>query len=377
MTRTGILRRGAFSPRCLYIYIIRIDMDLKKIFIKDACPTKVGGQAVMEGVMMKGAENTAVCVRLPDGGLYIKTEKNAKRGRIYDIPLIRGVFVFIASLVQGIKTLMFSADVLEEFGGEGTEDEEEDRLTRWMIRKFGEKKAWSIMMGFAVVIAIVFTVLIFIVAPTVVVNLAKHFTSSGILLNIIEGVLRIALFVGYVALIARMDEIKRVFQYHGAEHKTIHCYENGLELKPGNAKEFRTMNPRFGTSFLMFVMVVALALFSMLGWPGLLWRVLSRILLLPVIAGLSYELLRWAGRSDNIVIRILSVPGLLLQKLTTKEPDEEQLEVAICAMKAVLAEEGDIGSGRCGADGRITEHMDDTVKKGEGSGSADEDAEKG
>ena len=194
-------------------------------------------------------------------------------------------------------------------------------------------------------------------------NLCRHFTQNEILLNLFEGILRIAIFILYIVLIARMEEIKRVFQYHGAEHKTIHCYENGLELTPENAQQFYTLHPRCGTSFLVFVMVIALALFSFLGWPNLFWRIVSRLLLLPVIAGISYELLRWAGRSDNLIVKILSMPGLWLQKLTTNEPDESQLEVAIAAMKAVTSPEGDLGIGRCDKEGRIYEYIDFTDKE--------------
>ena len=337
-------------------------MDLNKIFIKDACPTKTGGQAVIEGIMMKGPERSSVCVRLPDDTLYIKTEKNKKPSSIAKWPFIRGVFVFVASLVQGMKTLMFSADVLEGYDGEGAIEYEDDKVSIWLEKKFGEKGAWNVMLYSSVVFALLFTILIFVIGPTWVVNLCKHFTTNEIVLNLIEGVLRIALFVIYIVLIARMEDIKRVFQYHGAEHKTIHCYENGLELTPENCQSFYTLHPRCGTSFLVFVMVIALALFSFLGWPNLLWRIVSRILLLPVIAGLSYELLRWAGRSDNWIVKILSMPGLWLQKLTTNEPDASQLEVAIAAMKAVTSDEGDYGTGRCDKEGRIYEHIDFTSK---------------
>ena len=338
-------------------------MDLNKIFIKDACPTKCGGQAVLEGIMMKGPERSSVCVRLPDDSLYIKTEENKKPSRVAKLPFIRGVFVFIASLVQGMKTLMFSADVLEGYEGEGQIEYEEDKLSKWLTDKFGEKGAWNVMLYASVIFSIVFTVVIFIIGPTFVVNWAKRLTANEVVLNLIEGLLRIALFVIYVALIARMDDIKRVFQYHGAEHKTIHCYENDLPLTPENAQQFYTLHPRCGTSFLVFVMVIALALFSFLGWPNLFWRIVSRLLLLPVIAGISYELLRWAGRSDSWVVKILSMPGLWLQKLTTNEPDESQLEVAIAAMQAVRAEEGDYGIGRCDKKGRIIEHIDFTDKE--------------
>lgn len=329
-------------------------MDLKKIFLKDACPTSTGGQAVLEGVMMKSPDACAVAVRIPDGRIHIKTEPAGKGKKILKVPLARGVYVFVESLVQGMKTLTYSADVLQDYGGEEEEDEE-DRLTMWLEAKFGEKKAWNIMIGFSVLLAILFTVLIFIIGPTALISLMKGITSNEIVLNLSEGILRIALFIAYIAVISKMPDIKRLFRYHGAEHKTIHCFENGLELTPENCRKFYRLHPRCGTSFLMFVMIIALVLFSLLGWPSLILRIVSRLLLIPVIAGLSYELLRWAGKSDGPVVKVLSIPGLLLQKLTTAEPDDSMLEVAIASMNAVIAEEKDFGEGICDEKGRITE----------------------
>jgi uncharacterized protein YqhQ len=167
------------------------------------------------------------------------------------------------------------------------------------------------------------------------------------------------MFIVYIVVISRMEDIRRVFEYHGAEHKTIHCFENNLELTPANAQTFYTLHPRCGTSFLMFVMVISLVLFSLLGWPSLFWRILSRLLLIPVVAGISYELLKWAGRSDNIVVRILSMPGLYLQKLTTRPPDDQQLEVAIVSLKAVLVpSDTPYVEGICDKDGNIVEPLD-------------------
>lgn len=309
-------------------------MDLKKIFIKDACPTKVGGQAVLEGIMMKGEDRTAVVIRKPDGKLHIKTELLKKSGKLRKVPILRGVFIFVDSLVTGTRTLLYSAEVLEQC--EGSQGYEKDKLTLWLEEKFGEKSALNIMLYFSVILAILFTVGIFIIAPTAVVSVFKYLTTNEVVLNLIEGVFRILLFVLYILIISKMKDIQTVFQFHGAEHKCIHCYENKLELTPENCKPFETLHPRCGTSFLMFVMVISLLLFSLLGWPNLLWRITSRLLLIPIIAGLSYELLRWAGRSNSPIVVALSIPGLLLQKLTTMEPDEKQLEVAIAAMKAVL-----------------------------------------
>jgi uncharacterized protein YqhQ len=231
---------------------------------------------------------------------------------------------------------------------------EESRFTKWLVKHFGERAPMTFVIAVAVVIALAFTVGIFIIGPTVVANLLGKVISNAIVLNIIEGVFRILLFVIYIVLVSKMGDIRTVFQFHGAEHQCIHCFEGGLELTPENCSQYETLHPRCGTSFLMFVMVIALLLFSLLGWPSLLWRILSRLLLIPVIAGLSFELLRFAGSHDNALVRILSVPGLLLQKLTTLRPNFRQLEVAIAAMHAVLvpSDEDDI-EGVCDKFGKL------------------------
>ena len=347
-------------------------MDFSKIFIKDACPTKTGGQAVMEGVMMRGPERTAVAVRLPDDRIFLKTEMNPKRSALAKLPLVRGVVSFVMSLFLGTKILTYSADVLEYFteeeeqknssgnaeeGGDQADSTGESKSGQagstgesksdqadstaeekpgFLERTFGKKTAWNILMFLSVAFALVVSIAVFVLLPTVIMNLLSGTIKNVVVLNLIEGLLRIAMFIGYIALISNMKDIRRVFEYHGAEHKTIHCYENGLELTPENAKGFIRLHPRCGTSFLMFVMVISLILFSLLGWPNLVMRIVSRIVLIPVVAAVSYEILQWAGRSTNKFVEIVSVPGLLLQKLTTREPDASQLEVAIVSMKAVL-----------------------------------------
>ena len=342
-------------------------MDLKRIFVKDACPTKVGGQAVLDGIMMKGEDRTAVAVRFPNKSIHLKTEKLKKPAKWMKIPILRGVGVFVSSLVTGTKTLMYSAEVLEGYDGPDAVEYEDDKLSLWLEKRFGEKGAWNVMLYASVVIALLLTVGIFIILPTAAVNWLGHFTDSGILLNLVEGVLRILLFIIYVLAISKMQDIQTVFRYHGAEHKCIHCFENGLELTPENCQSFYTLHPRCGTSFLMFVMVISLVLFSLLGWPNLFWRIASRLLLIPVIAGLSYELLRWAGRSDNWLVKVLSLPGLYLQKLTTSEPDKEQLEVAIAAMRAVMVDpETPCFEGLCDKDGRPLEKEEAQTKENEG-----------
>lgn len=333
-------------------------MDMSRIFLKGACPTPIGGQAVLEGVMMRGMERTAIAVRLPDGRIHMKTKKNTASARWTRIPLLRGVVSFVISLVEGTKTLTWSADVAEYFMEDDEEEYEPGRFETWLTGRIGENGVWQLMIFLSVLIALVFAIGVFVLLPTAAIGWLKPFVHSAVALNLIEGVLRIIMFIVYIAAISRMKDIRRVFEYHGAEHKTIHCFENNLELTPANAQQFYTLHPRCGTSFLMFVMVVSLVLFSLLGWPDLLMRIVSRILLLPVVAGLSYELLKWAGRSDNWLVRVLSIPGLYLQKLTTREPDDSQLEIAIAALKGVLVEpDAPCIEGIVDRDGQLLEPM--------------------
>lgn len=327
-------------------------MDLKKIFRKDACPTKIGGQAVLEGIMMKGEDRTATVIRLPNQKLYIRTQKLPEKTKAMKIPFVRGVLIFIGALVEGTKTLMFSADILEAHEEEGSEQYKKSKFDLWLEKKLGPEKAWNLMIYTSVVLAVVITVGLFIIMPTWVLDLLALVTDNVVVLNLVEGLFRILLFMIYVLAISKMKDIHRVFQYHGAEHKTIHCFEAGLDLTPENCKSFYTLHPRCGTSFLMFVMIIALILFSLLGWPNLFLRITSRLLLLPVIAGMGFELLKYAGRSDNWLVKVLSLPGLGLQKLTTKEPDQDHLEVAIAAMKAVMvAKETPYYEGLCDLEG--------------------------
>ena len=275
-------------------------MDFSKIFIKDASPTKMGGQAVMEGIMMKGADRSAVAVRRADGTINIREEPLPPKKNWMKWPIIRGVMAFVDSLVTGTRTLMYSASVVEEDIDEDAEENTEPgRLERWITDRYGEKGVFNFLLYGSVIVALVVSVGVFVLLPTWVVGLCHAFTENAVVLNLIEGVLRIAMFIVYVALIAKMPDIKRVFQYHGAEHQTIHCFENGLELTPKNCAQFETLHPRCGTSFIMFVFIISLLLFSFLGWPNVVIRLVSRILLIPVVAGLSYELLRWAGAAPG------------------------------------------------------------------------------
>ena len=311
-------------------------MDLDRIFMKNANPTKVGGQAILEGIMMRGAKAMAIAVRLPNDDIHLTVEPIKKHGKWTKIPVIRGVVSFISSLVMGTDVLTYSAEVLEE-ADKDNPAYKKDKLDIWIEEHFGEKAGMAIALVLSVVLAIAMVLGIFVLLPTVIMDLFKSWgINNVILLNLIEGVLRIAMFIAYVALITLMPDIKRTFEYHGAEHKTIHCYENGLELTPENAQQFYTLHPRCGTSFLMFVMIISLLVFSFMGWPSLWVRLVTRLALIPVIAGLSYELLQFTGRHNNGFVKACSLPGISLQKLTTKEPDLKQLEVAIAATNMVL-----------------------------------------
>ena len=318
-------------------------MDLDRIFMKDACPTAIGGQAVMEGIMMRGPKKIALAVRTGDDSIRLETKYGPKTGKLGKVPLIRGVIAFWQSMVEGTKTLMDSATILEESGLIEAESTESiaDRFEEKLRNRFGDKKAWSIMIYLSALLAIIFSVGVFVLLPTWVVGFFSNFIKSEVWLSFIEGIFRLILFLAYIVAISKLEEIKRVFQYHGAEHKTIHCFEKGLSLTASNAQSFYRLHPRCGTSFLIFVMIITLLIFPLFGWPSLWERLLSRIIMIPVIAGLSYEVLKWAGTSNSTIVKVLSMPGIYLQKITTQEPDESMLEVAIVAMKAVLPEEND------------------------------------
>lgn len=262
----------------------------------------------------------AVAVRKPDSEIFVKKDPNqslANRYKFLKLPILRGMLSLIESLIVGIQTLSFSASIAGA--------EEDEKLTGKDI-------------AIALVSAIAFAVLLFIVIPTFLVKFVKSGVNSPLLLSLIEGILRILIFLAYVIIITRLKDIQRVFEYHGAEHKTIHCYEAGKELTVENVKPYSTLHPRCGTSFLMIVMVISVVLFSFLGWPGVLMRIVSRLVLLPLVAGLSYEVIRYAGRSSGPIIRLVNAPGMMLQHLTTREPDESQIEVAIKALTAVIPE---------------------------------------
>ena len=308
-------------------------MDLKRIFLKDACPTSIGGQAIMEGIMMRGPKRTAIAIRLPNGKIHLKTQPTPQGNKWGKIPFVRGVINFVASLVYGTKVLMYSADVLE---ANYPEEYQKDKFDLWIENKVGKDRAWNILMVLSVVLALVMSIGIFMLLPTAIVGWCAKLTENIILLNLIEGVVRILIFVVYIALISKMPDIKTVFQYHGAEHKSIACYEAGEELTVENVRKHTRFHPRCGTSFILIVLVIGILVFSVVTWSSLWMRVVLKLALLPVVMGVAYEIIKLAGRYDNVVTRIISAPGLWLQRLTTNEPDDSQIEVAVAALTAVL-----------------------------------------
>lgn len=295
----------------------------------------IGGQAVMEGIMMRNGSEYSVAVRKENGEIEVKKETYKGVGskcKLFRLPFIRGIFSFVDSLVLGMKSLNYSASLFME---DGEEEEEPGRFEKWLQKKFGDK-AEKVIMDLTMVISIILAMGIFMVFPTWVSTLMKPLLGNGIWMALFEGVLRIAIFIAYVGLISLMPDIKRTYMYHGAEHKCINCIEHGLPLTVENVMKSSKEHKRCGTSFLLIVMVISILFFLVIR-PKTLWlRLVSRILLIPVIAGVSFEFLRLAGNSDNPVVNLLSKPGLMLQGLTTKEPDEKMAEVAICAVEAVF-----------------------------------------
>lgn len=294
----------------------------------------IGGQAVMEGIMMRNGSEYSVAVRKENGEIEVKKETYKGVGskcKLFRFPFIRGIFSFVDSLVLGMKSLNYSASLFMEDG----EEEEPGRFEKWLQKKFGDK-AEKVIMDLTMVISIILAMGIFMVFPTWVSTLMKPLLGNGIWMALFEGVLRIAIFIAYMGLISLMPDIKRTYMYHGAEHKCINCIEHGLPLTVENVMKSSKEHKRCGTSFLLIVMVISILFFLVIR-PETLWlRLVSRILLIPVIAGVSFEFLRLAGNSDNPVVNLLSKPGLMLQGLTTKEPDEKMAEVAICAVEAVF-----------------------------------------
>jgi uncharacterized protein YqhQ len=292
----------------------------------------VGGQAVLEGVMMRGVSTWAVAVRNPEGQVELSSESLvpwAKRHRLWRVPVLRGVVALGESLKIGFRALAISANAQMEEDEEG----EKEEIGGWV---------W----GLTIVLSLALSIGLFFVVPVGLTSLIKDQLGNAFLFWLVEGVLRTAIFIGYIVLISRLPDLRRVFEYHGAEHKTISCYEAEDELVPSRAKLYSRLHPRCGTSFLLIVMVLAIFVFAPIGLPAWYWLLASRILGIPLIAGLSYEVIKWAGKNRRKRwVRAVMWPGLMLQNLTTREPDEEQLAVAIAALEKVLAEETPLREG--------------------------------
>ncbi len=350
--------------------------------------TSIGGQAVIEGVMMRGPEKTAVSVRKPDGEITCKITENKIKGSFRKIPILRGIFAFINSMVIGINALMYSAQFFEEDGtpkeeAKNNETNESDNNNEEKNKDNNSGELSGFALFLTMISSLALSIGLFFVLPNVIANfvvpgenissIASGDVVSGehvsgevssvvsgetilattdkleakkrnvFLYNVVESIVKIAIFLGYLTLVSKMKDIRRVFEYHGAEHKSIFCYENGEELTVENVKKYKRFHPRCGTSFLLFVVVISIIIYSIVGrHPNLFINVLIRIALLPVIAGVSYEIIKFAGKhSDNKFISWLNKPGMWLQRLTTREPDDSQIEVAIHSLKAVIPEDKD------------------------------------
>ena len=306
----------------------------------------IGGQAVMEGVMMKNQEKYAVAVRKPDQEIVVETstyEGLIKNKKIRNMPILRGVFSFIESLVLGMKTLTFSASFFEEEEEEKSGSRKAEKLAGAQKpapteeeQKKKEKRQENALMGGTVAISIVLAVAIFMVLPYYISVFFQRFITSQTLLALLEGVIRLTIFIGYVAAISLMPDIKRVYMYHGAEHKCINCIEQGMDLTVENVRKSSRLHKRCGTSFLLIVMLISIVFFLFIRVDNRILQLLLRLVLIPVIAGVSYEFIRLAGRSDHMLVNLFSKPGLLLQRITTREPDDSMIEVGIASVEAVF-----------------------------------------
>ena len=290
-------------------------------------PSGIGGMAAIEGVMMKNKDHYAVAVRKPDNEIVVEKKQYksfSDKVKLFKLPVFRGVLSFVDSMVIGMKVLSFTSSFIEE--------EEEEKKTK----KEESDKAGSLLMFFAVIASLALSIFLFMVLPVLISELFTKWIDSAFLLYLFESILRIMIFIGYILLATRMKEIKRMFMYHGAEHKTINCLENGFELTLENVKWQSKTHKRCGTSFMLYVMIISLIFFVIIRPETLYSRVVSRVLLVPLIAGISYEFIRLAGSTNNILVNILSKPGLWMQSLTTKEPDDDMIEVAIQSVEAVF-----------------------------------------
>jgi len=296
--------------------------------------TSIGGQALIEGIMMRGPEKTSIVVRKEDKTLTVKTESyvpRAKKNKIWGVPIIRGFINFCDSMATGMKALFYSADVAFE--------EIEEEKPGFLERNFGKDAANLVLMGISLIFGIAIPIVLFFILPTLITGLLENVIGSGILRNLLEGLVRIVIFLCFMFSVSHMKDIHRTFMYHGAEHKTIHCYEAGLPLTVENVRGCPKEHPRCGTSFLFVVMIISILLFSVITWSNPFIRIVLRLAMIPLVVAVSYEFNRYVGRHDNALTRFLRAPGLWMQKMTTFEPDDSMIEVAIEALKNVIPEE--------------------------------------
>ena len=298
--------------------------------------TSVGGQALIEGVMMRGPKKQAIVVRTKDGfvtkveELKLLKEKYPVVGFVF----VRGVVNFVNSLVIGMRAMTFSAEHMPE-----EEQDEPSKFDLWIEKKLGSEKAEKAVITFAIVLGVALSIGLFILLPTFLAGFLSDYIGNRVLSNLLEGALRIIIFLGYMWLATRLKDIKLVWAYHGAEHKTIFCYEKGLPLTVENVRAQSTLHPRCGTSFLFIVMFVSILVFSFTGWTNIWMRIAMRLLLLPVVVAISYEIIKLAGRYDNLITKVVSAPGKALQRLTTREPDDDMIETAIESLRLVIPED--------------------------------------
>ena len=321
---------------------------------KEKFKTMIGGQALIEGIMMRGPEKDAIVVRTKDSlKLDVKDRKVHKKGSFATWPLIRGVVGFFDSQVTGVKALMQSADLAPE-----ETQEEPSKFDKWLEEKLGNEKFQKVVIGVAVAVGLIMSIGLFFLLPMVIGSFFDRWIDNMLVLNLVEGLIRVLVFAGYMILVSRMSEMRRVFAYHGAEHKTIRCYEAGLPLTVENVRKMTRLHPRCGTSFLLVVMLLSILVFSvassalLAAVPALagihgtfgyrLLMIVYKLLLLPLVVAIAYEINRWVGRHDNWFSRILTAPGMWFQNFTTNEPDDSMIEVGIAAVEAVLPRnEGD------------------------------------
>lgn len=293
----------------------------------------IGGQAVIEGIMMKNKDDYATAVRKPNGEIEIKKDcyvSMTEKVKFFALPFVRGIFSFVDSMILGMKTLTFSASFFED-----DEETEPGRFELWLNRVFGEKLEKALM-TLVMIVSVVMAIGIFMILPLGLSNFFHGFIQSDTVMAVLEGVIRIAIFILYIKLISNMEDIKRTFMYHGAEHKCINCIEHGLDLNVENVRGSSKQHKRCGTSFLIIVMLISILFFMVIRVDNIWLKMASRIVLIPVIAGVSYEFLRLAGRNDSKLVNFLSKPGMWMQNMTTKEPDDSMIEVAIEAVNAVF-----------------------------------------